>query len=152
MSGQHKPQAVAAAQPIAVRLGFTDVSVVRGVHGWAGVAWSSASGGPFPITQWCDLATAIDEARAYEALSADRLLRLGGLTDPGGDGGLIHVLRKPDGLEVHHQARGGSWGYLRQFALGDEKRAVRFALSVCGDYSSRLGKLELSPANDRGDR
>lgn len=151
MSGPRKA-AIAQARPVAVRIGLTHVSVVRGASGWCAVAWSPASDGPFLLTGWGDLAKAIDEARAYAALSPDRLLYLDGVPDPGGDGGLIHVRRTTDGLEVHHQARGGSWGYLRLFALADEKRAVRFALTACGEYSSRLGHIELASAaaNDRG--
>lgn len=152
MTGRYNSQAVAAARPVAVRLGLTQVNVVRGASGWVAVAWSPNRDGPFTLTAWGDLARAIDQARGYAALNPLRLLDVDGFDDPGGDGGLIHVVRSADGLEVHHQARGGSWGYLRHFALADEKRAVGFALSACDDYASRLGRLELAGdvANDKG--
>jgi hypothetical protein len=137
--------AIAQARPVSVRLGFTHVSVTRGVGGWVAVAWSPASDGPVLLPGLGNLAQAIDEARAYTSLSSDRLLYLDGINDPGGDGGQVHVLRTPHGLEVHHEGRGGSWGYLRCFALADAKRAVRYALSVCPGYGSRLGRLEMLP-------
>lgn len=137
------------AGPVAVRCGFTHVSVGAISTGHCAFAWSPATDGPVPISGITDYERAVDYARAYVATDAgSRVLDLPeGLGDIDGRG-LVHVEPREGGkLEVlHESSSGNSFATLRLYDIADRKRALLFAVDVLPQYgnprgASRLGRV-----------
>ncbi|WP_346031853.1 hypothetical protein [Erythrobacter westpacificensis] len=87
----------------------------------------------------------MDHARAFVALRPLRcVLDLpDGLGDLEGRG-LIHVEANDKAIEVvHESASGSSFAILHRFMLGNEKRALLFALDKLPEYPNRKGASRL---------
>ncbi|RIV83367.1 hypothetical protein [Aurantiacibacter zhengii] len=87
----------------------------------------------------------MDHARAFVALRPLRcVLDLpNGLGDMEGRG-LIHVEARGAAVEiVHESASGSSFAILHRFMLGNEKRALLFALDKLTEYPNRKGASRL---------